>query len=68
MAKKPKEESLDPLAAAEAGDRGLIAEFFGFLRENRKFWMLPILVLLLIFGALIILGGSVWAPFIYPLF
>lgn len=68
MPKSEKSEAHDPLAAAATKDRGLIGEFFGFLKENRKFWMLPILVLLLVFGALIILGGSVWAPFIYPLF
>lgn len=40
-----------------------------FLKTRKKFWLLPILVILLIFGILIILaGGTALAPFIYTLF
>ena len=46
----------------------LLGEFWFFLRENKKFWLLPILILLLLLGLLIILGGSSAAPFIYTLF
>lgn len=46
-----------------------IAEMWGFLRERRKFWLLPILVVMGLFGALIVLSqGSAIAPFIYTLF
>lgn len=49
--------------------KGLIVELWDFLRERKKFWMFPIIVLLLLFGALIVLSqGSVLAPFIYTLF
>jgi len=42
---------------------------WGFLKEREKFWLLPILVILLTFGALVVLaGGSAIAPFIYTLF
>ncbi|MBI2511525.1 MAG: hypothetical protein HYV96_06065 [Opitutae bacterium] len=47
---------------------GLLRELWLLLRHNKKYWMLPILVLLLALGALIILGGSAAAPFIYRLF
>lgn len=46
-----------------------IAEFWEFLRARKKFWLMPILILMLIFGGLVILTkGSAVAPFIYTLF
>jgi hypothetical protein len=46
-----------------------VTELWQFLRIRKKFWMLPILMLLAIFGALIVLSqGSAVAPFIYTLF
>jgi len=49
-------------------EKGVIGEFLGLLRENKKYWMLPIILLLLAFGVLVILSGSSAAPFIYTLF
>lgn len=47
----------------------IIVEFFEFLKDNRKWWLLPIVLVLLILGALLVLTqGSVVAPFIYTLF
>ena len=47
----------------------LISELWNFLKVRKKFWMLPILLVLGIFGALIVLSqGSAVAPFIYTLF
>jgi len=44
-------------------------EFWGFLRVRKKYWLLPVFLMLLIFGALIVLTqGSAIAPFIYTLF
>jgi hypothetical protein len=46
-----------------------IKEFLEFLRVRKKYWLLPILICLVFFGALIILSqGSAIAPFIYALF
>lgn len=46
-----------------------ITEFWEFLRVRKKFWLLPILIMLLLFGGLIVLSqGSAVAPFIYTLF
>ncbi len=46
-----------------------LAEYWLYLKKRRKFWLLPILVLMLVFGALIVLTqGTAVAPFIYTLF
>ncbi len=48
---------------------GFIRELWAFMKERKKFWLLPILVVLLLFGTLIVLTqGSAVAPFIYTLF
>ena len=46
-----------------------VKEFWEFLMIRKKFWLLPILIMLILFGGLIILSqGSAVAPFIYTLF
>lgn len=46
-----------------------LKEFWGFLRARKKYWLLPILLVLVVFGGLIVLSqGSAVAPFIYTLF
>ena len=46
-----------------------IKEFWEFLRERKKYWLLPIIIVLVLFGGLIILSqGSAIAPFIYTIF
>ncbi len=46
-----------------------LKEFWEFLRERKKYWLLPIIIVLAIFGGLIILSqGSAVAPFIYTIF
>ena len=46
-----------------------LVEFVAFIRERRKYWLLPVLVMLAVFGGLIVLSqGSAIAPFIYTLF
>ena len=59
----PKFTDLKP-----AREKGVLGEFWGLLMENKKYWMLPIILLLLVFGVLVILSGSSAAPFIYTLF
>jgi hypothetical protein len=44
-------------------------EFWAYMRTRKKFWLLPLILVLLLFGGLIILAkGSVVAPFIYTIF
>tara|TARA_B110000008_G_C16698075_1_gene455524 strand:+ start:473 stop:622 length:150 start_codon:yes stop_codon:yes gene_type:complete len=46
-----------------------LREIWAFLRVRKKLWLLPIIIVLLIFGGLLILAqGSVVAPFVYTLF
>lgn len=53
---------------ADQSQGGLVFELAHFLRHNKKWWLTPILVLILVFGVLIALSGSVAAPFIYTVF
>lgn len=54
-------------AQAEGRQTGILSEFWQFLRQNRKFWLIPILVILALF-ALLLLSSPAVAPFIYTLF
>ena len=46
-----------------------LKEFWEFLKARKKYWLLPIIIVLVLFGGLIILSqGSVIAPFIYTIF
>ena len=46
-----------------------LIEFWDFLKERKKYWLLPIIIVLALFGALIVLSqGSAVAPFIYTIF
>ena len=48
---------------------GFLGELWEFMRERKKFWLAPIIIMLLLLGGLIILSeGSAFAPFIYTLF
>lgn len=55
-------------AAEQSGQVGFFRDFIGFLRQNKKWWLLPILLIFLLFGLLILLSGTGLAPFIYTLF
>jgi hypothetical protein len=58
----------DFAAKADARSSSLLGEVWGFLRENKKWWLLPIVITMLLLGLLVVLGGSGAAPFIYTLF
>ena len=47
----------------------LLKDVWGFMRERKKFWLAPIIIIMLLLGALIVLTqGAAVAPFIYTLF
>lgn len=47
----------------------ILKDLWGFMRVRKKYWLLPIIMIMLLFGGLIVLsGGSALAPFIYTLF
>jgi hypothetical protein len=48
---------------------GIVGELWRFMRVRKKFWLLPILIVMLALGGLIVLAkGSAVAPFIYTIF
>ncbi len=63
-----KQTQEDFLREAEQPQSGLVREFVDFLSHNKKWWLTPIILVLLLLGALIALGGSAVAPFIYTIF
>ena len=61
-------KSQDFAAKAQEGQRGFLAEYWDFLKNNKKWWLTPILLAILLLGVLVLLGSSSAAPFIYTLF
>ncbi len=46
-----------------------LSELWSYMRDRKKFWLAPILIIMLVFGGLVILAkGSAVAPFIYTIF
>ena len=58
--------SLDDFAGA--AQPSLAVELFDFLKHNKKWWLLPILLMLGLFGVLMALAATGAAPFIYTMF
>lgn len=49
--------------------RDFLVEVWAFMKERKKFWLLPIVLVLILLGGLLVLSqGSVVAPFVYTLF
>jgi Family of unknown function (DUF5989) len=65
MSSEPKPAFRDQAAGKQ---KSAGAQFLHFLLHNKKWWLTPIILLLVLLGVLIILGGSGVAPFIYSLF
>ena len=63
----PKNDD-DFLTRASGRQTRLVPELIGFLKANKKWWLAPILVAILLLGLLVVLGGTAAAPFIYTLF
>jgi hypothetical protein len=62
-----KESEFDRIASKQPKGN-LVTELWQFLSHNKKWWLLPIAVVLLAFGLLLLLSSSAVAPFIYTLF
>ena len=54
--------------SAQNAKPNVIREFWEFLRYNRKYWLLPIILFLLILAGLLVLSSTAAAPFIYAIF
>ena len=67
MSAEPEDKpQLDQLA--DAPQPSLMAELLDFLKYNKKWWLLPILLMLGLFGVLMALAATGAAPFIYTMF
>ncbi|MFM9956799.1 MAG: DUF5989 family protein [Phycisphaerales bacterium] len=55
-------------AEQDAPAGGIAREFLDFLRHNKKWWLLPLVLVLLLVGVALFAGGGAAAPFIYTLF
>ena len=64
----PKAPSDFERIASEADKESLLSEFWSFLAHNKKWWLLPIVIVMLLLGTLIFLSGTAVTPFIYTLF
>ncbi len=62
----PEGESFEE--QARAGNPGLMREMWDLIRHNKKWWLIPVVLVLLVIGVLVILGSTAAATFIYPLF
>ena len=70
----PQSEPTEPSQAETFAEHaaqeqvGIVQEFFDFLRHNKKWWLTPIIVILLLITVFAVLAGTGAAPFIYTLF
>ena len=66
----PKSQSVNTEFAQQATQEspGIVGEFMQFLSENKKWWLMPIIVLFVLAGVLMLLSSTGLAPFIYTLF
>jgi len=55
-------------AAIQEHDAGFVRELWGFLKDTKKWWLLPIILVMVFFSLLILLSGTGVAPIIYTLF
>jgi hypothetical protein len=60
-------EDFQKLAEAER-QGNIFEELWHFMRQSKKWWLLPIVIVMLGFGLLVLLSGTAAAPFIYTLF
>jgi hypothetical protein len=68
MKQQQARDASDFAAQAELPPRSFLGELWDFTRSNKKWWLTPLILVLLLLGALIAIGGTSAAPFIYTLF
>jgi hypothetical protein len=67
-ASTPDPRQPDFLKQAQEERSSFLGDYFAFLKRTRKWWLLPVLVIVLLFGLLVVLSATGAAPFIYTLF
>ena len=71
MTRQPDPDSRADQFEKIARDRrhgNLLSDFWSLARENRKWWLVPFVLVLLLVGGVLVLSGTALAPFIYTLF
>ena len=63
---EPRSSAKEFEAQAQHKEPGIIREFWDFLRDNKKWWLLPLVLTLLGLSGLIMLASSGLGPFLYP--
>jgi hypothetical protein len=63
-----KQQTAFEKVAAERREGSLLIEFWEFLKDNKRWWLVPLVILILLEAVLVLLASSAAAPFIYPLF
>ncbi len=63
---EPNNQRIEDLAQRKR--TGIVRELFDFLGEHKKWWLAPVIISVLLLGALVLLGGTAAGPFIYTLF
>jgi hypothetical protein len=66
--KVPDDKAPTKFEKVEGGNASLVGEVIGFLGQNKKWWLLPIMGTFLIIGVLVLLSTTAAAPFIYTFF
>lgn len=61
-----KKDDLESLSENES--QSLITEFVAFLGSNKKWWLTPVIIAIILLSILVMFGGSSLAPLIYPFF
>lgn len=64
----PQTETDEIARQASERRRGVLAELASMFWRHKKWWLAPIVILLVLVGALVVLGGGPLGPFLYPLF
>ena len=62
-----RDVDFEPLARKQA-ESSFLSELWALIRQKKKYWLVPIVLVLLMFGVLVFLSGTAAAPFIYTLF
>ena len=55
-------------AISDSGREGVLSDFWYLLKRTKKWWLVPLLLILVALGVVMLAGGSAVAPFIYTLF
>jgi hypothetical protein len=66
--KSTPEKGLSQFEKAGAKNTSLLGEIAGYMAKNKKYWLLPMVVVFIFFGAVAILSTTAAAPFIYTFF